>query len=84
MNQGNEARYTAGCSTRTSFPSSQPHLGVDVGVVVHQALHHLPEPPLAGHVQRGRELVLGSDGTGGAVYVCPRADEEASGGRVLE
>ena len=71
------------CSTLHVHPS-HPHLGVDVGVMVHQALHHLPEPPLAGHVQRGRELPLGSDGTGGAVNIRARADEEAGGGHVLE
>ena len=70
-------------SAKLACPSG-PYLGVDVSVVVHEALHNLSQSPLAGHVQRGGELALDRDGTRGAVHVRSRANEEACGGCVLE
>ena len=61
------------------------YLGIDVGVVLHEAEGHLLQAPLTGHVERRRELPSAAGPwTRGAVDVRPVPNKEAGGGRVSE
>ena len=52
--------------------------------MVHEALDHLIEPYITGHVQGRGELSSALPRPGGAVHISTVADEEAGSGRVIQ
>ena len=60
------------------------HLGIDISIVVHEALDHLTEPYITGHVQGRGELSSALPWPRGAVHISTVADEEAGSGCVLQ
>ena len=77
----NKTMYTSISNARYA---PRLHLGIDIGTVVHEALDHLVQPYLTGHMQWRGELSPVFPRPGGAVHISTIADEEAGSGCVLQ